>query len=135
MLIILSLDDFLKQINYEKLSHAAYALQILQNFEFLTAKDLLRFNIKSEGNRLNVNESIITLALNRLWLDPILKANLTVLAEEINNTNVNKKMVNDENLSRIIQLGPQSASTSFEDNFFNGVSFHNNNEIGFGRLF
>ncbi|CAB4420065.1 unnamed protein product [Rhizophagus irregularis] len=91
MLIILSLDDFLKQINYEKLSHAAYALQILQNFEFLTAKDLLRFNIKSEGNRLNVDESIITLALNRLWLDPILKANLTVLAEEFNNTNVIKK--------------------------------------------
>ncbi|PKY49885.1 hypothetical protein RhiirA4_466039 [Rhizophagus irregularis] len=105
MLIILSLDDFLKQINYEKLSHAAYALQILQNFEFLTAKDLLRFNIKSEGNRLNVDESIITLALNRLWLDPILKANLTVLAEEFNNTNVIKK------------------------------GFHNNNEIGFGRLF
>lgn len=132
MLIILSLDDFLEQINYDNLSHAAHALQILQNFKFLTAKDLLRLNIKY---RLNVDESMITSALNRLWLDHILKENLTALAEDINNTNVNKKRVNDESLSRIIQLGPQSASTSFHDNFFNGVSIHNNNEIGFGHLF
>ncbi|CAB4420066.1 unnamed protein product [Rhizophagus irregularis] len=120
---ILSVNDFLEQIDYNN-------IQQLNN--------LLKLNVQSEGSRLNVfDESIIKEALNRLWLDPILKANFSALAEEINNANINKKRFNDENLSKITQLGPQKARTSFEDDMFNGVnhSHFNNDKIQFGHLY
>lgn len=142
---ILSVNDFLEQIDYNKIQQlnsseilAVHDLPILQRFKILTAKGLLRLNVESEGNRLNVSdESIIREALNRLWLDPILKANFSALAEEINNSNINKKRVNDENLSKINQLGPQKARTSFENDIFNGVghNHYNNDEIRFGHLY
>ncbi|PKY49884.1 hypothetical protein RhiirA4_423297 [Rhizophagus irregularis] len=142
---ILSVNDFLEQIDYNNIQQlnspeilAVHDFPILQNFKFFTGKDLLKLNVQSEGSRLNVfDESIIKEALNRLWLDPILKANFSALAEEINNANINKKRFNDENLSKITQLGPQKARTSFEDDMFNGVnhSHFNNDKIQFGHLY
>jgi hypothetical protein len=133
MHIIISLVEFLKHINYEsiqqldspKIRNVVHALKI-QNIKFLSGKDLLKINVESEGTRLKVcDESILKLALNRIWAeDPILQHNFSALADEINNANVNRKRTFEENLSRIIQLESQEVDgNTFADYFFNGDKF------------
>ena len=128
---IIFLDDFLKQINRDKICELKtpkiLAIQTPQNFKFLTGKDLLRPNVESEAIRLKIyDKSTIVSAIDHIWnQDPTLQDQFTALADNINNTNLDKIQSNDENLNRITQLNvPQAVNSVFEDNIFNGINFY-----------
>lgn len=142
---IVSLDDFLARIDYN-LKHLndpqiliAQIDQLLHKFKLLTGRDLLKLYLKSEAIRLKVHdESIIKSALDHIWaIYPALQNKFTLLADDVNNINLNKIRARDENLSRIIRLDvTQVVNSVFEDHIFNGVKDFNNNDknVGFGSL-
>ncbi|CAB4420069.1 unnamed protein product [Rhizophagus irregularis] len=143
---IVSLDDFLAQIDYDYLKQLndpqiliAQIDQPLHNFKLLTGRDLLKLYLKSEAIRLKVHdEFIVKSALDHIWITySALQNKFTLLADDVNKINLNKIRARDENLSRIIRLDvTQAVNSVFEDHFFNGVKDFNNNDnnVGFGCL-
>jgi hypothetical protein len=136
---IVFLDDFLARIEYDNLLDvprilAAQADRPLQYFKFLTGKDLLKICLKSEAIRLKVHDkSLVKSALDHIWItNPALRDRLTILVDDVNNINLNRLRVRDENLSRIIRLDvTQAVNSIFEDHIFNGVKNFNDNNDGF----
>ncbi|RGB39602.1 hypothetical protein C1646_740021 [Rhizophagus diaphanus] len=143
---IVSLDDFLAQIDYDYLKQLndpqillSQIDQPLHNFKLLTGRNLLKLYLKSEAIRLKVHDvSIVKSALDYIWVTySALQNKFTLLADDVNKINLNKIRARDENLSRIIRLDvTQVVSSVFEDHFFNGVKDFNNNDdnVGFGCL-
>ena len=101
-----------------------------KSYKLLTGKSLLKQNIICEANRLQVNDKrIINLVVDHIWncLNSSLKVQFTTLANNANDINLKETQVNAANLNRIAQLNvEQFTSNLFEDNFFNGVKFCDN---------
>ncbi|CAG8559209.1 3460_t:CDS:1 [Funneliformis mosseae] len=99
----------------------------------LTGMDLLKQNIKYEANRLHVyGRYIIDLATNRIWhhhLSTFQRQQFITLANSLNGINRRRasqlRMTNNvDTLNRISQITlPQAITSTFENNFFNGINF------------
>jgi hypothetical protein len=90
----------------------------------------MKRNIVREAHRLQIyDQRIINLATNIIWnfrLTTSQKDNFTTLANSIRTSQIN----NTDTINSIFQLTvPQVTNNSFEDNLFNGVNFHDVNNM------
>ena len=120
------------QLPYDNNPLKVAAQAINRKIQILTGIDLIRQNVEGEALRLQVHDRrIINLTVNHVWnscLTPFQRDQFTTLADSANDINQNMARVNDENLNRIIQIGHQVTNNPFENNFFNGTDFQDDDK-------
>ena len=135
------LNSFLNRIDYNNLNHFSYDINAQgSGRRRITGKDLMKQNVERESHRLRIhNRHIIDLATNYIWssrLTPFQKNQFINLAKDANSANdINQdreisrirriNVNNTETIDRIARIAtPQVTDNPFENNFFNGTSFH-----------
>ncbi|PKY53213.1 hypothetical protein RhiirA4_471298 [Rhizophagus irregularis] len=142
------LNNLFNQINYENVYQLPYNnnAQILavlsrrrasRRIQRLTGRILMRKNVEREALRLQIhNRYIINLATDYIWNShstPSQRYQFTNLANNANNINQNRAsrvrwIDNTSTLVNIIQINnTQITNNTFENDFFNGTRFDDNN--------
>src|SRR5581483_7443375 len=91
-----------------------------------SGKDLIKLNVEGEARRLRLyNRHIINLATDYIWDElstPSQRNRFINIANNLNRIN------NNDTLNQIARLTtPQVTNDPFENDFFNGTSFHDSN--------
>ncbi|CAB4483419.1 hypothetical protein RhiirA5_423844 [Rhizophagus irregularis] len=135
------LSDFLNHINYNiihQLPHnnnpnvLAAQTRVGKRVQRLTGFKLMKRNVKLEAERLQLyDQYLINLATSKIWslrTSRSQRQQFINLANDANNINQNMMTENNANINRISQINnSQKVKNQFEDNFFNGTKFDNNN--------
>ncbi|GBB97467.1 hypothetical protein RclHR1_00030024 [Rhizophagus clarus] len=142
------LNNLFNQFNFENIYQLPYnnnaqILAILsrrrasRRIQRLTGRILMRRNVEREAHRLQVHSRyIINLATDYIWnlhSTPSQRYQFTNLANNVNNINQNRasrvrRIDNTSTLDNIIRINnTQVTNNSFENEFFNGTNFDDNN--------
>jgi hypothetical protein len=134
------LNDFLNRVDYSIIHQLPYnnnphelaaRTRIGKRIQRLTGMNLLKRNVNLEAQRLQLhNQYLINLATNKIWSLKFTRSQRQQFINLANNANnINQNMTrNNTNLNRIVQINiPQIINNQFEDNFFNGTNFVNDN--------